>query len=355
MLIHINKMVSVSKYITEKMINSTTLTYDEWRTKSQKIKDGCERTIEAATSNFKYNSAVYDDLWKLSFNDTAKIKRWSKKNLQSSVERGEENRYSLASAFTIQVGSPNTNTSRLNDLGRLAAELTSMVPPIAAEWLGILAAIMPTEGKSGYSDVCTRIDTTRITLAEQLAVLYGIMIARGALQMKSVLSIVLDSLYYNTQQLHRQTEPKLAQRTRDNIRLCCAFLLNILRSAPPKDFLAEVTDRHLLKDVQAQLSIEVLVNILKTLMFVASDLIRPKLSSNVDYVSHSVRVDAYKTIDSSNFLKNAPKDVSDMAFQILKVICSEGWVKEKCLCQGEKFVNQLLDRKLSISKGSGSS
>ena len=87
-----------------------------------------------------------------------------------------------------------------------------MVPPIAAEWLGILAAIMPTEGNKGYSDVCTRIDTTRITLAEQLAVLYGIMMARGALQMKSVITIVLDSLFYNSQQLKRQSDQKMAQR-----------------------------------------------------------------------------------------------------------------------------------------------
>ena len=70
---------------------------------------------------------------------------------------------------------------------------------------------------------------------------------------------------------------------------------------------------------KAQLPQSILVNILKTLMFVASDLIRPKLNSKGDYVSHSVRVDAYKSSDSSNFLKNAPKDVADMSFQVLKV------------------------------------
>ena len=69
--------------------------------------------------------------------------------------------------------------------------------------------------------------------------------------MKSVITIVLDSLFYNSQQLKRQNDQKMAQRTKDNVRLCCAFLLNILRSAPPKDFLADRTDRHLLKDVQA--------------------------------------------------------------------------------------------------------
>lgn len=104
---------------------------------------------------------------------------------------GEENRYSLASAITIQVCSPNTNNLRLNELGRLAAELTAIVPLMGREWLGILQAIMPRDGnKSSYNDVCTRIDgVSPIVLAEQLAVLFGIMMARGALQMESVINI----------------------------------------------------------------------------------------------------------------------------------------------------------------------
>ena len=32
------------------------------------------------------------------------------------------------------------------------------------------------------------------------------------------------------------------------------------------------------------------------------------------------------------------------------VISSEAWVKEKCLSEGEKFVTNLLDKRLSISK-----
>ena len=110
-----------------------------------------------------------------------------------------------------------------------------MVPIIASDWLGILQAIMPKEGSKGYNDVCTRIDgVSPITLAEQLAVLYGIMMARGAIQMKSVVAIVLSSLQYNHTKAKVQTDPKLAQRTRDAVRCCCAFLLIILRSKPHK-------------------------------------------------------------------------------------------------------------------------
>ena len=110
---------------------------------------------------------------------------------------GEENRYSLASAITIQVCSPNTNNLRLNELGRLAAELTAIVPLMGREWLGILQAIMPRDGnKSSYNDVCTRIDgVSPIVLAEQLAVLFGIMMARGALQMEAVINIGKNLLF----------------------------------------------------------------------------------------------------------------------------------------------------------------
>ena len=82
-------------------------------------------------------------------------------------------------------------------MGRLAAELTAIVPLMGREWLGILQAIMPRDGnKSSYNDVCTRIDgVSPIVLAEQLAVLFGIMMARGALQMEAVINIGKNLLF----------------------------------------------------------------------------------------------------------------------------------------------------------------
>ena len=103
-------------------------------------------------------------------------------------------------------------------------------------------------------------------------------------------------------------------------------------------------------------------------MSCASDIVRAK--AKAEFVSLGVRVDAYASTDSSNFLKNAPKDcvliknplfvwkffldrvsnpvpkdVAEMAFQILRIIASEAWVKEKCLSDGEAFVKNLLDTK----------
>ena len=149
---------------------------------------------------------------------------------------------------------------------------------------------------------------------------------------------------------------KSSNRITQNIRLCCAFLLILLRSHPPKgkyllfvsdtnfilDFLTETTDRHLLKDVQSQLNCSTLVNILKTFMAVSSDVIRSKVN-NASFLSISIRADCYASKENSHFLKKeTSKDISEMAFQFLKVICSESWVKEKCLKDVDQFNTNLL-------------
>ena len=149
---------------------------------------------------------------------------------------------------------------------------------------------------------------------------------------------------------------KSSNRITQNIRLCCAFLLILLRSHPPKgssrdlalmtyffsDFLTETTDRHLLKDVQSQLNCSTLVNILKTFMAVSSDVIRSKVNS-ASFLSISIRADCYASKENSHFLKKeTSKDISEMAFQFLKIICSESWVKEKCLKDVDQFNTNLL-------------
>jgi len=108
------------------------------------------------------------------------------------------------------------------------------------------------------------------------------------------------------------------------------------------DFLTETTDRHLLKDVQSQLNCSTLVNILKTFMAVSSDVIRSKVNS-ASFLSISIRADCYASKENSHFLKKeTSKDISEMAFQFLKIICSESWVKEKCLKDVDQFNTNLL-------------
>ena len=77
-------------------------------------------------------------------------------------------------------------------------------------------------------------------------------------------------------------------------------------------------------------------------MAVSSDVIRSKVNS-ASFLSISIRADCYASKENSHFLKKeTSKDISEMAFQFLKIICSESWVKEKCLKDVDQFNTNLL-------------
>ena len=77
-------------------------------------------------------------------------------------------------------------------------------------------------------------------------------------------------------------------------------------------------------------------------MAVSSDVIRSKVNSAC-FLSISIRADCYASKENSHFLKKeTSKDISEMAFQFLKIICSESWVKEKCLKDVDQFNTNLL-------------
>lgn len=227
----------------------------------------------------------------------------------------------------------------------MAAELTSMVPAMAQEWIGILQAIMPkgdTVSKT-YSDVLTRIDTGNILTAEQLAVLYGIMIARNTIRLSDVVHTVLQCLHKtNGHQNDPNRDPARDKDLRKIQRICSAFLLVILRSHPPKDFLTQYADRYLLRAAQIGLDLRTMVASLRMLMLVAADSMLSNMGNTEKFMSLNVPVDSYASLDSGYFLRNAPRDISEFAHKIIKVICSDGWVKEKCLRNIEQLVGQQL-------------
>ena len=226
----------------------------------------------------------------------------------------------------------------------MAAELTSMVPAMGAEWIGILQAIMP-KGDSpakSYSDVLTRIDSGNIQTAEQLSVLFGILVARNTLRLSDVLQTVflcLQRCHQHQNDVHR--DPNKDKELKKTQRLCCAFLFVILRSGPPKShFLTLHADRYLLRACQIGLDLKSLVISLNMLMTIGSDSLLRNLSENSRFISINVPVDPpkYTALDSGTFLRQAPRDISEFAHKIVKIICSEGWVKDKCLRNVENLV-----------------
>ena len=318
---------------------------ETWKAMLNKIKIAHDKIAPPTATNFKYSTEIYDDMMKIHLADIYKIRKWCKKNISDGVEKAEENRFSIASAILISVCSPNTPNARSNELAKLAADVTSVVPTLAQEWLGILQAIMPKmEAVSkSYSDVLHRIDTGTIRAAEQMAVLYGILIARNVVKLADVMQIVFSALsrtYANGPSADSVRE----KETRKLQKLCCEFMLFLLRSNPPKDMLTQRVDRHLLRACQESLDFQgCLVLALRILMVLSSEAMLSGLPGSQDqFKIFMLGVDQYKNIDTKSLLDTGKvRDMAEFASKILKSICSEGWVKEKSLLNGDNLVKAI--------------
>lgn len=327
---------------------------ETWKAMLAKIKIAHDKVAPPTATNFRYSTEIYDDMMKIHLADIYKIKKWCKKNISDGCEKAEENRFSIASAILIAVCSPNTPNARSNELAKLAADVTSIVPTLAQEWLGILQAIMPkTESVSkSYSDVLHRIDTGTIRAAEQMAVLYGILIARNVVKLADVLHIIFSALsrtYANGPSADNVRE----KETRKLQKLCCEFMLFLLRSKPPKDrssnssrdMLTQSVDRHLLRACQASLDFQsCLAQALRILMVLSSEAMLSGIpgSQQDQFKIFKLPVDQFKSIDTKSLLDTGKvRDMAEFASKILKAICSEGWVKEKSLLNGDNLVKAI--------------
>ena len=141
--------------------------------------------------------------------------------------------------------------------------------------------------------------------------------------------------FKNSNQSDPNRDPARDKDLRKIQRICCAFLLVILRSNPPKDFLTQYADRYLLRAAQIGLDLRTMVASLRMLMLVAAESMLSNMGEK-KFMSLNVAVDSYVTLDSAYFLRTAPRDISEFAHKIIKVVCSDGWVKARFA----KFLNR---------------
>ena len=153
----------------------------------------------------------------------------------------------------------------------------------------------------------------------------------------------------NVHQMDPNRDPARDKDLRKISKICCAFLLVIFRSNPPKHFLTLFADRYLLRAAQNALDIKTMVASLRMLMTVAAESMLSNTPADRRFMSLNVPVDHYAGTDSSTFLRTAPRDVSEFAHKIIKVLCSEGWVKEKCLRNIDCLVANLISLKAEQS------
>ncbi|MEQ2189207.1 Mediator of RNA polymerase II transcription subunit 12, partial [Goodea atripinnis] len=180
---------------------------------------------------------------------------------------------------------------RVNDIGILCAELTAYCRSLSAEWLGILKALCcsSNNGNCGFNDLLCNVDVSDLSFHDSLATFVAILIARQCLLLEDLVRCVAIPSLLNAACSEQDSEP--------GARLTCRILLHLFktpqRNPVPQDGV---------KSGDAELR--------------GSGLSHP---AGLDDISDGRNVS----------IETASLDV--YAKYVLKTICQQEWVGERCL------------------------
>lgn len=300
--------------------------------------------------------------------------------------------------------SRESNNDRLNDIAITCAELTASCNTLSAEWIAALETLCVPNLKdiSRYQELLNQIDIKNYTLHNRLAVLTCILVARHCFTLETfVIRIALRALgnVYSGKEMTQHSEAMA--------RLSCHLLLKLFQSIeipqpglytvstspnPVNITLANVSnielscDRHLLVAAQKNIPVEAILALCKGIMIVIDYLSVQKTSYSMG--GGSGRRSGFNTpvhpgstpksmdrpVDLSQILGTSDLGVvsdvqddqmmvdlqqtssnqdqtslSDYAQHVLKQICSQEWVLERCL-QTSELPNMLEDDMLTLKQ-----
>uniref|UniRef100_A0AAQ4S602 Mediator complex subunit 12 n=1 Tax=Gasterosteus aculeatus aculeatus TaxID=481459 RepID=A0AAQ4S602_GASAC len=212
------------------------------------------------------------------------------------------NRYSFVCNVLMDVCVDHRDPERVNDIGILCAELTAYCRSLSAEWLGILKALCcsSNNGNCGFNDLLCNVDVSDLSFHDSLATFVAILIARQCLLLEDLVRCVAIPSLLNAACSEQDSEP--------GARLTCRILLHLFKTPQRNPFPQEVVksgigirwscDRHLLAASQNSIVVGAVFAVLKAVFMLGKN--------------QSAYLDVY-------------------AKYVLKTICQQEWVGERCL------------------------
>uniref|UniRef100_A0A665W8A6 Mediator complex subunit Med12 domain-containing protein n=1 Tax=Echeneis naucrates TaxID=173247 RepID=A0A665W8A6_ECHNA len=235
------------------------------------------------------------------------------------------NRYSFVCNVLMDVCVDHRDPERVNDIGILCAELTAYCRSLSAEWLGILKALCcsSNNGNCGFNDLLCNVDVSDLSFHDSLATFVAILIARQCLLLEDLVRCVAIPSLLNAACSEQDSEP--------GARLTCRILLHLFktpqRNPVPQDGVKSVgirssCDRHLLAASQNSIVVGAVFAVLKAVFMLGDAELRGSGLSHpagLDDISEGRNVS----------IETASLDV--YAKYVLKTICQQEWVGERCL------------------------
>uniref|UniRef100_A0A8C4ER35 Mediator complex subunit 12 n=1 Tax=Dicentrarchus labrax TaxID=13489 RepID=A0A8C4ER35_DICLA len=241
------------------------------------------------------------------------------------------NRYSFVCNVLMDVCVDHRDPERVNDIGILCAELTAYCRSLSAEWLGILKALCcsSNNGNCGFNDLLCNVDVSDLSFHDSLATFVAILIARQCLLLEDLVRCVAIPSLLNAACSEQDSEP--------GARLTCRILLHLFktpqRNPVPQDGvksgigIRSSCDRHLLAASQNSIVVGAVFAVLKAVFMLGKNLISDA-ELRGSGLSHPAGLDDISEGRNVS-IETASLDV--YAKYVLKTICQQEWVGERCL------------------------
>ncbi|XP_076661232.1 mediator complex subunit kohtalo [Halictus rubicundus] len=370
-----------------------------------KIRTALYSTLQPTTSSHVYNSQFMVDVF-------TSPKRGGKIEQQWARQLNETpaNRYSFVCNAIVAVCS-ETDNDKLNDIAITCAELTACCNALNAEWLGVLMALCCSSNSSAfYIDVLNQVDVQDLSIHNSLAVFTSILIARHCFSLEDfVVHIALPSLVKACNEGRGDAD----MEAEAGARLTCHLLLRLFKTVEcPQPALYSVStsphplpngnsrgysiklscDRHLLAAAHNNIRVGPVLAVLKAILVVADATAGKQPPKKPDVpMNHSSKAGGPASVgvgvgvstggpnelsishilgtsdilgggddlgldlamssssSSAGITTENVKGLSDFAQHVLRQICSQEWVLERCLQNPEELCHpdMLLDNMLT--------
>uniref|UniRef100_A0A452H3D2 Mediator complex subunit Med12 domain-containing protein n=1 Tax=Gopherus agassizii TaxID=38772 RepID=A0A452H3D2_9SAUR len=278
-------------------------------------------------------------------------------NLGKSLNDNPANRYSFVCNALMHVCVGHHDPDRVNDIAILCAELTGYCKSLSAEWLGVLKALCcsSNNGTCGFNDLLCNVDVSDLSFHDSLATFVAILIARQCLLLEDLIRCAAIPSLLNAACSEQDSEP--------GARLTCRILLHLFKTPQlnpcqqdgnkPTVGIRSSCDRHLLAASQNRIVDGAVFAVLKAvfLQTLGNNVLHSKLKGSG--FSHPGGVDdlmedelgAKKSAGRTVSIETASLDI--YAKYVLRSICQQEWVGERCLKSLCEDSNDLQDPVLS--------
>ncbi|CAG7719777.1 unnamed protein product [Allacma fusca] len=265
-------------------------------------------------------------------------------------------RYSFVSNAVLSICN-EADTERLNDLASLCAEMTAACPTLASEWLGVIQALCSTSRCGlAYGEIFAEIDVKHLSIHSSLATLTALLVARQCFSLQDFVVQAVPSLLKAWNEGHGPNDAD----TEAGARLTCNLLLSLFKaqeSVNPNvtpSVLKLSCDRRLLSATHNSITLGAVLAVLKAMLLLADAAgsgERRRDQRNISgipqgelSISHILGTSDVPS-ERCDSIRGEPRTLASFAFNALQQMCSEPWVRQRCLQCPDELCNtdMLLD------------